>query len=83
MLVSVTTERLRGLIETTEGELPPLALRELLLAMQQVLSRAALYTHHRIAREPLSVRARMSQILQRVQAGPPLPKAEEDFLRQP
>lgn len=24
MLVSVTTERLRGLIETTEGELPPL-----------------------------------------------------------
>ena len=53
-----------------EGELPPLALRELLLAMQQVLGRAALYTHHRIAREPLSVRARMSQILQRVQAGP-------------
>ena len=54
----------------TEAELPPLVLRELLLAMQQVLSRAALYTHHRIAREPLSVRSRMSQILQRVQAGP-------------
>jgi segregation and condensation protein A len=53
-----------------EGELPQLALRELLLAMQQVLSRAVLYTHHRITREPLSVRARMSHVLQMVQAGP-------------
>lgn len=53
-----------------EGELPPLVLRELLLAMQQVMGRAVLFTHHRIAREPLSVRARMSQILQRVQSGP-------------
>jgi segregation and condensation protein A len=43
--------------------LPELELRELLLAFSEVSRRAALYERHNIAREPLSVRERMSNIL--------------------
>ncbi|HMH69602.1 MAG TPA: ScpA family protein [Pinirhizobacter sp.] len=42
---------------------PPLDLRELLLALRDVLQRADLFTHHEIAREPLSVRQRMGELL--------------------
>ena len=42
---------------------PPLDLRELLLALRDVLQRADLFTHHAIAREPLSVRQRMGDLL--------------------
>lgn len=52
------------------AQLPMPGLRELLLAFQQVMSRAELFEHHRIAREPLSVRARMSEILERLGHGP-------------
>ena len=52
------------------AQLPMPGLRELLLAFQQVMSRAELFEHHRIAREPLSVRARMSEILDRLSQGP-------------
>lgn len=55
--------------EPTPAERPMPELRGLLLAMQDVLNRAALHTHHRISREPLSVRARMSQVLSRLQGG--------------
>lgn len=54
----------------TTPQLPMPGLRELLLAFQQVMSRAELFTHHQIAREPLSVRARMSDILGRLGRGP-------------
>lgn len=43
---------------------PPLDLKELLLALKDVLSRADLFTHHAIQREPLSVRQRMGDLLQ-------------------
>lgn len=42
---------------------PPLDLDEMLLALRDVLLRADLFTHHAIQREPLSVRQRMSDLL--------------------
>ncbi len=54
----------------TAPQLPMPGLRELLLAFQQVMARAELFTRHQIAREPLSVRARMSDILGRLGQGP-------------
>lgn len=47
---------------------PPVSLAELLAALREVWQRAELHTHHRISREPLSVRERMSQILERLEA---------------
>ena len=43
---------------------PEVDLRELLLALKDVMSRAELFSHHHIQREPLSVRERMSMIMQ-------------------
>lgn len=43
---------------------PPVKLADLLSALREVLQRAEFYSHHRINREPLSVRERMSQILE-------------------
>jgi segregation and condensation protein A len=43
--------------------LPELTLRELLIAFKDVAIRADMFAHHHIQREPLSVRARMSDIL--------------------
>ena len=42
---------------------PPVDLREMLLALRDVLKRAELYGHHEVQREPLSVRQRMSDVL--------------------
>jgi segregation and condensation protein A len=42
---------------------PPLDLKEMLLALKDVLTRADLFTHHAIQREPLSVRQRMTDLL--------------------
>jgi segregation and condensation protein A len=54
--------------DTERTALPKLsvdvAIRELLLAMKDVMGRAELFSGHAIRREPLSVRARMSQILE-------------------
>ena len=50
--------------------LPAPTLRELLEAMRDALNRAELFTKHQIAREPLSVRERMSRILLRLREGP-------------
>lgn len=49
---------------------PPPALRELLLALREALLRAELFARHTVAVEPLSVRSRMSRILERVERGP-------------
>ena len=47
---------------------PPVSLTDLLVALREVLQRAELYSHHRVSREPLSVRERMSRILERMDA---------------
>ena len=44
-------------------------LTELIMAMQEVLARSALYTRHRIQREPLSVRVRMTLLLELLSDG--------------
>ena len=47
-----------------EKTLPDVELKEMLLAFQDVLKRAEQLSHHQITREPLSVRERMSTILE-------------------
>jgi segregation and condensation protein A len=44
-------------------KLPDIALKEMLLAFKDVLSRAEMFAHLHMQREPLSVRQRMSEIL--------------------
>jgi segregation and condensation protein A len=43
--------------------LPQVTLQEMLLAFKEVAVRAAMFAHHHVQREPLSVRERMSNIL--------------------
>jgi segregation and condensation protein A len=43
--------------------LPQVTLQEMLLAFKEVAVRAAMFAHHHVTREPLSVRERMSNIL--------------------
>ncbi len=50
-------------------EPPPVELREMLLALRDVLKRAELFSHHAIKREALSVRQRMSEVLNRLEDG--------------
>lgn len=47
--------------------LPTVELKEVLIAFQEVLRRADQFRHHHIQRETLSVRERMSHILERLQ----------------
>jgi len=56
--------------------LPQVALREMLLAFRDVATRAQMFAHHHIQREPLSVRERMSSILAALEPG-----AFTDFVR--
>jgi segregation and condensation protein A len=48
---------------------PPVELKEMLLALRDVLKRAELFSRHAIKREALSVRARMGEVLQRLGDG--------------
>lgn len=48
---------------------PPVDLREMLLALRDVLKRADMFTHHAITRERLSVRQRMGELLGRLADG--------------
>lgn len=43
---------------------PDVDLRELLLALREAMARAQMFSHHHIQREPLSVRERMSRVLE-------------------
>lgn len=43
--------------------LPEVDLKELVLALQDIMHRAKMAAHHQIQREPLSIRERMSQVL--------------------
>lgn len=47
---------------------PDVDLKELLLAFRDVMKRAAMFTHHHVQMEPLSVRERMTAVLSRVTA---------------
>jgi len=49
--------------------LPEITLKEMLLAFKEVAVRAEMFAHHHVHREPLSVRARMSDILAGAQPG--------------
>lgn len=59
--------------ELTPGHLwripPEVDLRELLMALRGVLARADLFTSHRVEKESLSLRERMSLVLERVRGG--------------
>jgi segregation and condensation protein A len=48
---------------------PPVDLREMLIALRDVIKRADLFTHHAIKREALSVRQRMGDVLGRLNDG--------------
>ncbi len=48
---------------------PDVDLREVLLAMSDVLKRAEMFEHHHIAKEVLSTRERMSQVLNKLKFG--------------
>ncbi|NUS39109.1 MAG: segregation/condensation protein A [Lysobacter sp.] len=48
---------------------PPVDLREMLLALHDVLKRAELFTQHAIRRDALSVRQRMGELLERLADG--------------
>lgn len=47
---------------------PEVDLREMLYALSDVIRRAEMFAHHQIQREPLSVRERMSQVLEKIDA---------------
>jgi segregation and condensation protein A len=51
-----------------QHEPPEVSLDMLLKVFSEVLARAEMYSHHHISREPLSVRERMSQVLERISA---------------
>jgi segregation and condensation protein A len=48
---------------------PDVDLRDLLLALRGVLARADLFTSHRVEKESLSLRERMSQVMERLRGG--------------
>jgi segregation and condensation protein A len=48
---------------------PPVELKEMLLALHDVLKRAELFTQHAIKRDALSVRQRMGELLARLEDG--------------
>ena len=52
----------------SEIPLPELDLRDLLMAFKDAIARADMYTHHQIQREALSVRERMSRVLDAISA---------------
>ncbi|CDH45800.1 segregation and condensation protein A [Candidatus Contendibacter odensensis] len=47
---------------------PPVSLADLLSALREVMNRAEMFGHHHIHREALSVRERMSQVLEQLDA---------------
>lgn len=51
---------------TSPAQQPDISMQELMLALKDVMARASMFTHHSIERETLSVRERMSIVLERV-----------------
>ncbi len=50
----------------SERPQPHIELRDMLLALTDVMRRSEMFAHHQISREPLSVRERMTQVLSRI-----------------
>jgi segregation and condensation protein A len=50
-------------------QLPTVTLQEMIVAFRDVVSRAAMFQHHHVQRERLSVRARMTDVLAAVEDG--------------
>ncbi len=51
------------------AQLPTVTLQEMIVAFRDVVSRAAMFQHHHVQRERLSVRARMTDVLAAVEGG--------------
>jgi segregation and condensation protein A len=49
-------------------KVPDIALNELVLAMRNVMCRVSMYQHHKVSREVMSIRERMSQVLDKLQS---------------
>ncbi|MBM4192551.1 MAG: segregation/condensation protein A [Gammaproteobacteria bacterium] len=49
--------------------IPQVALKEMILTFREVVSRAAMFQHHYVQRERLSVRARMADVLSAIEGG--------------
>ncbi len=60
-------------IATPAQTLPVPQIRELIEAFREAMQRAEMFTHHSVAREPLSVRERMTRILALISGGEPTP----------
>ncbi len=58
--------RAEAMAEGAERPPPEVDLQELLLALNAVLKRADLYTRHRVEKEPLSVRERMTRVMEQL-----------------
>lgn len=57
--------------EVEQIKVPPeVDLKDILSALRDVMSRADMFTHHHIEQEPLSVRERMSAVVDRLRATP-------------
>ena len=54
--------------EKSAVKLPDVTVKELVIAFREVMTRVEMFAHLHVQREPLSVRQRMSEILDRVQA---------------
>lgn len=71
-LPRVDRDTFPALVEVPHREVarthPEVELKELLLAIADVMRRAEMFAHHHIRREPLSVRERMSQVLEALTA---------------
>ena len=51
---------------TAEAQQPEVSMQELMAALKDVMQRAEMFTHHNIERETLSVRERMTIVLDRI-----------------
>lgn len=54
---------------TQPKALPQVSMQELLLVLREVIKRAELFGHHRIEKESLSLRERMSRVLEAIEPG--------------
>lgn len=68
-LAQARPERVIAPVQT----LPPPKIRDLVDAFRDAMQRAEMFTHHTVAREPLSVRDRMSRILAHLSSGKSVP----------
>ncbi len=50
----------------SERPQPHIELRDMLLALTDVMRRSEMFAHHQISREPLSIRERMTQVLSKI-----------------